>query len=445
MNQEKINIYLPIEIKPREFIPLIVFTSQAIRMGFRVYLGTKQSIVKLIDQKKSKNGVLIYKSGLYKHNIDQFKKKIDHFIILDAEMGYAIPHQMQDLFTKSRVLKGTENLISAYFVSNKVFLKSLKKNFKDLKNKIFLTGSFFYEAWQLKYKKFFTDEINFYKQKYGKFILFSSDLTFLNKSKIELTHKYLLTDGWPHSKAFLKRRYKLSKLRYLEFIKLKNILKDLDKHLKKKIIIRPHPSDPISEWENLSKNLKNISYIYKGDISSAILACSGHLHVGCSTAIQALNYQKPSGYINMSKKNFRNNLPSKFSHNLNTKKKILKFCNQTEKYKSYKKIDNINLNASKNILNQIKKLKPKKHLSDRIDLLTYLKDLIDAYKWYLKKFLIKLINPNKLISNNSMTSPIHQKLMGGIKIKEINYLLKKIPVKRFKVRQILINCFEIEN
>ena len=214
MNQEKINIYLPIEIKPREFIPLIVFTSQAIRMGFRVYLGTKQSIVKLIDQKKSKNGVLIYKSGLYKDNIQQFRKKIDHFIILDAEMGYAIPHQMQDLFTKSRVLKGTENLISAYFVSNKVFLKSLKKNFKDLKNKIFLTGSFFYEAWQLKYKKFFTDEINFYKQKYGKFILFSSDLTFLNKSKIELTHKYLLTDGWPHSKAFLQRRYKLSQLRY---------------------------------------------------------------------------------------------------------------------------------------------------------------------------------------------------------------------------------------
>jgi len=445
MKKEKINIFIPIEIKPREFIPSLVFATKAIKKGFRIYIGTKQSIIKFIENKKNNNGILIYKSGLYKRDIEKLKKKIEHFIILDAEMGFAIPKKMLNLFTKSRILKGTEDLISAYFVSNKVFLKSLNNNYKkSFRKKIYLTGSYFYEAWQSKYKDFFTEEIKFYKKKYGRFILFSSDITFLNKSKIELTQNYLLTDGWPHSKSFVNKRYKLSKLRYLEFLEFKKKLFALDKKLKKKIVIRPHPSDPILEWVKLTKNLNNIFYIYKGDISSAILASDGHMHLGCSTAMQALNYGIPSGYINISKKFFRNNLPSKISHNLNDQKKILEFCNETEKFNISRKIDTINLNASKNIINRIKELKPKKSLSDTINFMILIKDFIDANFWYLKKFIIKLINSKKLITNQTMTSPIHQKMMGGIKKNEIVKNLKKLKAKNFKIKQVLINCFEIE-
>ena len=445
MTKKKVNIYIPIEIKPREFIPSLVFSSQAIKKGFRVYIGTKQSIIKLIEHKKDYDGVLIYKSGLYKEDIENFKKKIEHFIILDAEMGFAIPDQILNLFTKSRILKGTEDLISAYLVSNKTFLKSLNKNFKkSFRKKIFLTGSYTYEAWHPKYKRFFENEINFYKKRYGKFILFTSDLTYLNKSKVELQHKYLLTDGWPHSKAYLDKTYKIKKLRHLEFLKFKDKLFNLDKNLKKKLIIRPHPSDPILEWKKLTKNLKNISYIYKGDVSAAILACKGHLHLGCSTAIQALNYGVPSGYINISKKFFRNNLPSKVSHNLNTQKKVIEFCNKTEKFKLTRKIDSVNLNASRNIISQIIKLKPKKGESNKINSLIIVKDYADAYSWFIKKFIIKMINPEKLINNQSMTSPIHQKMMGGIKKDEVYYHLKKISREKFKIRKVFINCFEID-
>ena len=312
------------------------------------------------------------------------------------------------------------------------------------RKKIFLTGSYTYEAWNPKYKKLFENEINFYKKKYGKFILFSSDLSFLNKSKIELLHKYLLTDGWPHSKAYLNKTYKIKKLRHLEFLKLKEKLFNLDENLKKKLIIRPHPSDPILEWKKLTKNLKNISYIYKGDVSAAILASQGHLHVGCSTAIQALNYGIPSGYINISKKFFRNNLPSKVSYNLNTQKKIIEFCNKTEKFKLIRKIDSINLNASRNIISQIKKLKPKKGESNKISSSIIVKDYVDEYKWFLKKFIIKMINSKKLMNNLSMTSPVHQKLMGGIKKDEVYHHLKKISHEKIKIKKVLINCFEID-
>jgi len=168
------------------------------------------------------------------------------------------------------------------------------------------------------------------------------------------------------------------------------------------------------------------------------------LHVGCSTAIQALNYGIPSGYINISKKFFRNNLPSKVSYNLNTQKKIIEFCNKTEKFKLIRKIDSINLNASRNIISQIKKLKPKKGESNKISSSIIVKDYVDEYKWFLKKFIIKMINSKKLMNNLSMTSPVHQKLMGGIKKDEVYYYLKKISHEKIKIKKVLINCFEID-
>lgn len=55
-----------------------------------------------------------------------------------------------------------------------------------------------------------------------------------------------------------------------------------------------------------------------------------------------------------------------------------------------------------------------------------------------------MINPEKLINNQSMTSPIHQKMMGGIKKDEVYYHLKKISREKFKIRKVFINCFEID-
>ena len=38
------------------------------------------------------------------------------------------------------------------------------------------------------------------------------------------------------------------------------------------LIIRPHPSDPIKEWESTVKNFKNISCSYSGEVNKHILA-----------------------------------------------------------------------------------------------------------------------------------------------------------------------------
>ena len=64
IKSHKCEVYIPIEIKPREFVSHILLAGELSKLGLRVYLGSKKSIDFLID-KKNKNIVfnLIYKSS----------------------------------------------------------------------------------------------------------------------------------------------------------------------------------------------------------------------------------------------------------------------------------------------------------------------------------------------------------------------------------------------
>ena len=48
----KKEIYIPIEIKPREFISQLFLAGELAKMESRVYLGSKSAIDKLVENKK---------------------------------------------------------------------------------------------------------------------------------------------------------------------------------------------------------------------------------------------------------------------------------------------------------------------------------------------------------------------------------------------------------
>ena len=57
MNIQKPNVYIPVEIKYREFLSNILLESFAVKSGFRVYIGSKDAIATLINTKKNKGGI----------------------------------------------------------------------------------------------------------------------------------------------------------------------------------------------------------------------------------------------------------------------------------------------------------------------------------------------------------------------------------------------------
>jgi hypothetical protein len=87
MNDKKKNIYIPIEIKHREYLSKLFFSFYAIKAGFRIYIGSKRSIYKILNKKKQKEGIFFYKSGIEKNRLTKIKKKCDRIVILDQELG----------------------------------------------------------------------------------------------------------------------------------------------------------------------------------------------------------------------------------------------------------------------------------------------------------------------------------------------------------------------
>ena len=104
----------------------------------------------------------------------------------------------------------------------------------------------------------------------------------------------------------------LSKLKFLTFFtqtkdfkKTKLFFKEIAKNKNiPNIVIRPHPSEDIAGWKEITKYSKNF-FIEKPnyDVGSAILASNFVLHRGSTTGYHALAFNKPTAYLNLLNEN----------------------------------------------------------------------------------------------------------------------------------------------
>ena len=74
---KKKHIYLPIEIKAREYVSNLLIVSKAIDKGYRCYIGAKSSINRLASYKKEKDGIFFSKSTLTEKDYIYYRNKFD--------------------------------------------------------------------------------------------------------------------------------------------------------------------------------------------------------------------------------------------------------------------------------------------------------------------------------------------------------------------------------
>ena len=123
---KKYHIYIPIEIFVREINSKILFTLNAVNKNYRVYLGTKNGIDKVIKKKikeKNKSGFYFYKSQIIKNRkyIHEIKNAFEKFIILDEELGVGVSN-IKDTLNR-RVINVNE--IDKFFIIGKIMMENL--------------------------------------------------------------------------------------------------------------------------------------------------------------------------------------------------------------------------------------------------------------------------------------------------------------------------------
>ncbi len=446
----KKNLFLPIEFKYREFLSKILLASYAVKLGFRVYIGSSDSIFRLVNTKRQTGGIFFFKGGMELKSIVKLKKKCDHFVILDEELGTEEKHFAK--VARRRIWPGTEKLIDRYFVIGKYGYDASRDMFPEMINNIRCTGWPRVDLWRKENDFLFRKKTELIKKKYGRFILFSSDFGYNSIKIINDRLEVVKKSEWQSLRNEYSVRKTTSYEIFKEFNKFLEMLYKYDGIEEAPlIIVRPHPAEDINAWYEFSKKVSNIKVIYEGEISPWINASSGVLHRGCSAAIQAHMRGLPIGHF-VSENAKADETPYKISKHLFTVHDVIEFCKtsvQNKNINSIKYHDQFNKMiyvkenelASELIIKDLSNLDT--NLEDNCDksFINVLIDLKINFKAYIKKIL-KLLS---LIDENLGVVSLSRKIPGGITENEVQEFLNLIDSNnKFKVKKIFKDCIEIE-
>lgn len=293
----KPTVYLVVEIKAREFKSKVLLALFAVLQGFRVYLGTKESIDRLVSEKKEKGGIYFYKGGKSHALVSSIKRKCEYFVVLDEEMGPAI--QELDLLYTRRIYPGTESMIDKLFLVGQSHLDSIGRVRPSLLSRAVVTGWPRVDLWKDDFFYIYSSDVSDIKSRYGEFFLFSSDFGINSKEKMSLELSRLRetkSDSVDYGSYDLV--FSSYYQEYLEFI---DLLRRLDKDDNcPTIIVRPHPAEDHSAWHKDLEGLKHVKCVYEGEITPWLLASNALLHRGCTTAVQAYVARIPALYCILS-------------------------------------------------------------------------------------------------------------------------------------------------
>jgi surface carbohydrate biosynthesis protein len=403
----KKEIYIAIEIKVREYLSKIFLSFFLARRGYRVFLGSKDQIISLIQQKKNNNGILFYKAGIHKNLIKIIDKKTNSQVVIDQEVapGYTdkkiVSEHIRGSFHKDTLKK-----IDLYFSPNQRLHKMCKKLLSLMRGKVVFSGWPRIDLWKPKYKFLFQNKINDIDLKYKNYILFNSDFGFVTNDYINEATQYNLwgnEDNKNKQNKFYNKQIKLAKEIHSEFKVFSDKIKKFSqKNIHQLILIRIHPSENLQVWKNTFYGCRNIKLMSPIDDVTPWIYCAKYvLHRGCTTALQAAYMNKPTGYF-ISDKKFKTHLKHK---------KII--------YDISDKIFNISELSKK--INTLKINKKTKNIKKKINKELGIKDK-DSVAYIIKEL-------DKLLCNRSITKKINKKFSYYLFIIHYKNLLLRLILK----------------
>ena len=359
---KKKHIYIPIEILVREINPKILFSFISALNNYRVYIGTKTGIYKIIKKKKSCNkaGIFFYKSQIINNRpyMKEIKKVCEKFVVLDEELGVGVANL--NLALKRRAINIEE--IDYFFVIGNKMMKKLEQYNIYFKKISVVTGWLKYDIYKNKYIDLFKSEIDYIKKNYGSYYLFSSNYGALSKEG--LLSRVKKDPKLKEYKNFKKKENNyhtfLDSIKDFRYLK-KKLLLFLKKNPSFKLVIRPHPADEKQEDWKIFESFENVKVINKFDIIPWIISSKGIIHRGCSTSIDAFLLNKPVFFFNPNRKlkTSEKNLSYKISKKINNFSKIedKKFINirNIKMIKNEIKFDKVT--TSEIIINYLNRLK----------------------------------------------------------------------------------------
>ena len=363
-------VYLPVEIKSRDFQNKLLLTYFLTLKGFNVFLGRKKEIETL-----AKN----YFPGIYfgvnthKAYLKFYKKiiaKKNKLFLFDEEGLVTLPKRS---YISTKASGEMINISDQFFCWGKKQLNKILIQKKIDKKKLILSGSLRIELLKKRYNNLYKSKVDEIKRKHKNIQLFISSYGNSNhylKGKKSLKKIY-------NKKKDLKNYtnyFNFNKKRFQYFI---DYLDKVKKNSSFRRIVRPHPSENFEYYKSFSKK-KNFLINRDTSIIAWMKASKIIIHDYCTTSFEASVLKKKIFHLPLHYKNKNFKLERdvyKLSNKLDNKIKLTKNRNNDvilrQHIYNYKNISSLSI-----ILGAFEKFKVKNS------------NFMNDYKFLKSKFLL---------------------------------------------------------
>lgn len=296
-------LFVPVEIKVREFRAKLRIAALAAEAGYRVYVGSKTAARNAILSRPARAGVFFGKGGDRFPVLEEVKQRCEWLVVQDEEIGPGMTVPEIERSFLSRFSGGIEDLVDHLYLFSESHHDVLQRVRPTLAERSTVTGWPRVDLWHAPLRGADEAQADRLRERYGDFVLFSSNFKVntaeQRDQRIEIAREqYEQTPAHLRSERPVEDEFgTLASHRFESFERAVEVLREVALTDGPTIVVRPHPAENPDVWRRLLADRPRIRVIYEGEIGPWLLAACGLLHTGCTTALQANAYGAPCGFL----------------------------------------------------------------------------------------------------------------------------------------------------
>lgn len=313
MSQSYKHLYLPIEEAPRELNARLLLLMAAVQAGYRVIIGQQWLLVHNLGVLQP--GVVFFKgSNKVQANWMQHAVRYGHKVVAIDEEVTAIAARR---FVLKEVTPGALPNIDLFFMQGQNQFDIYAEAFPEHRAKFAVTGNPRFDLLRPEFTKAFQGDADAYRNKYGKYLLINTNFGYVNtvwgepENFVEVCERVgyaYRTD--PDDKKYFEDFFELEKRNMEAFQEMIRALRD--RFHEHQIILRPHPAENLSTWEQALAGEERIHVVFEGSAVPWMLGADYFIHNTCTTGTEAMVLGVPVGayaaYTNWVESIFLSNL-----------------------------------------------------------------------------------------------------------------------------------------
>lgn len=286
------NLYIPVEVKNRELCAKVFLAAFAARRGFNVVLGRKNDLNELLPRMPA--GIYLGLGAF--ENFGPFYARLQQLgfvVVVNEEEGLVT--YADRMYIDMRVSGATLRHVDELFTWGRENQDVLAKAFPEFERKFHVTGNPRFDLLKPENQKVYAQEMSEIGSRYGRFVLVCTSFSSINHFDRDLDYvKSLIEKKTLRSKSSIENfeRYREVKARtFTTFLEAIPALAAA--HPDVNIVVRPHPSENMDVYRDLSARFPNVYVDARFSVHPWIIKAEALVHHYCTTSIEALAAATP--------------------------------------------------------------------------------------------------------------------------------------------------------